>query len=357
MSGLTTHRQVFTLPVALKAGEEKAVTAEWQLGGQEYGREIAVSLLAGGKVIDTASELFSVSNIPLWLSTTNWYDRAQNSGDMHTIFYVDPASGQQSWRSVKFFKKLSPGMEEWEFFSWSPGDIADLAPQEDPFPGGEGRMVYRSKATIKQQNALLKSVGMWPVSYVNGTCWADSGYKLFGRHPEWFLYDANGEVAHYEMDDREKYLHKDDVTFDPNTYPGIYFQAVLNDSLPEVQTYIAQQFTKCAKEMGFNGVRMDVCNLGVSPGAHGFDGKEIAPTYAEADKISAATVQRVKALVHQQLPGFTFGFNVSSPEETQNNPLTTQARCAGGGWMLDEASAGYSGKTSPYHICPLMYAA
>ncbi|MHB9129458.1 MAG: alpha-amylase family protein [Armatimonadota bacterium] len=350
LTGLTTRRKVFTLPVALKAGEEKAVTGEWQLGSEEYGREIAVSLLSGDKVVNTASELFAVSKIPLWLSAANGYDRGRYVQDMHTIFYVAPASGQESWRSVKFFKKQSPGGDYHEFFSWSPGDISDLAPQEDPFPGGEGRMTYRSKATIKQQTTMLKSVGMWPLTYVNGTCWADSGYKLFQRHPEWFLYDANGEVGHYGMERRELYRRKDDADFDPNKYPLIYFQATLNHALPEVQEYIAQQYIKTAKEMGFKGVRMDVRYLEVYPGERGFDGKEVAPTYAEADKISAAAVKRVKELVHKEVPDFTFGYNYASPEETQNMRLTMQERCAGGGWMLDEVSCGYQEKTSPYHI-------
>ena len=39
-------------------------------------------------------------------------------------------------RAVKFWKRMR--RMYFEFFSWSPGDISDLAPTEDPFPGGEG---------------------------------------------------------------------------------------------------------------------------------------------------------------------------------------------------------------------------
>ena len=232
----------------------------------------------------------------------------------------------------------------------APGDISDLAPAEDLFPGGEGRLVYRSRQTIIQQNHLLRSVGMWPVCYVNGTCWADSGYKLFQQHPEWFLYDAAGEVAGYEMDGREAYRRKDDADFDPKSYKHIFFQACLNHALPAVQEYVARQFVRCGREMGFAGVRLDVRYLEVYPGERSFDGREIAATYPAADRISAAAVRRVKALVHKELPDFTFGYNYASPEEVKDMLGTFQERCAGGAWMLDEIPCSYQEKSSPYHV-------
>ncbi|HEY3418336.1 MAG TPA: hypothetical protein VGM23_15785, partial [Armatimonadota bacterium] len=277
LSGLIARRKAFTQPITLKAGETKEITAEWKLGPEEYGREIVVSLLAGDKVIDTASELFTVTKTPFWLSVANALDAGandpRNDGLGDNSFYVEPSTGQESWRTIKMFKRLSPGRENFEFFSWSGGDIADLAPQQDPFPSCEGRMSIRSRILIQQQNAMLKSVGLWPVSYVNGTVWADAGYQLFVRHPEWFQYDSNGEVSNYSMHDREVFKHKDDIDFDPYTYPHIHFQAVLNHSLPVVQEFVARQFIQSGKEMGFKGVRFDVCNMTVTPGPRDFFGK------------------------------------------------------------------------------------
>ncbi|HEY3415618.1 MAG TPA: hypothetical protein VGM23_01925, partial [Armatimonadota bacterium] len=261
LTGLTARRKVFTTAIALKAGETKDTTLEWKLGPEEYGREIAVSLLAGDKTIDTASELFTVTKTPLWLSTANIGDAGgtdpKNAG-LGYCFYVDPGTAQESWRSIKMYKRLSPGAENFEFFSWSGGDIANQAPQQDPFPGGEGRMSFRSKVLLKQQNEMFKAAGFWPVSYVNGTAWADDGYQLFVRHPEWFQYDSNGEVANYSMHDRELFQHKDDANFDPQTYPHIHFQGTLNHTLPAVQEFVARQFIACGKEMGFKGMRFDV---------------------------------------------------------------------------------------------------
>ena len=299
-----TRREVIRENVILAAGEQKQVTSSYRLGAEEYGREIRLRLLVDGREVSRGRDFFAVSKLPLWVAGGASGDRScsvDNSGA--GSFYVGPASGQDSWRGVQYWKKMR--RTYFEFFSWAPGDISDLAPVKDLFPGGEGRLTFRSRETIIQQNRMFRSVGIWPVSYVNGTCWAESGYKLFQQHPEWFLYDANGEVGGYEMDGRELYRRKDDANFDPKTYDHIFFQACLNHSLPAVQEYVARQFINCGKVMGFAGVRLDVRYLEVYPGERGFDGKEVAATYPEADRISAASVNRIKALVHKELPDFT----------------------------------------------------
>ena len=344
-----TRREVFQEAIRLGAGEQKQVTSSYTLGTEEYGREIRVRLMVGPRELSSGREFFAVSKHPFWVAGGASGDRSYWAGNSGAgSFYVGPASGQDSWRGVQYWKKMR--RIYFEFFSWAPGDISDLAPSDDLFPGGEGRLTYRSRQTIIQQNRMFRSVGMWPVSYVNGTCWAQSGYKLFQQHPEWFLYDASGEIAGYEMDGREIYRRKDDAEFDPKTYPHIFFQACLNHSLPAVQEYVARQFINCGKVMGFAGVRLDVRYLEVYPGERGFDGKEVAATYPEADRISAASVKRIKALVHKELPEFTFGYNYASPEEVKDMMETFKERCEGGAWMLDELPCTYQEKSSPYHV-------
>ena len=344
-----TRREVFREGVTLAAGQESQVACSYALGAEEYGREIRVRLFVGNREVASGREFFAVSKLPLWVAGGASGDRsfrASNSGQ-HS-FYVAPASAQDSWRGVQYWKRMR--RIYFEFFSWSPGDISDLAPSSDLFPGGEGRLTYRSRQTIIQQNRMLRSVGMWPVSYVNGTCWGESGYRLFQRHPEWFLYDANGEIAGYEMDGLQRYRRKDDADFDPETHKHIFFQACLNHSLPAVQEYVARQFINCGKTMGFAGVRLDVRYLEVYPGERDFDGKVIAATYPEADRISAASVRRIKALVRRELPDFTFGYNYAAPEEVKDMMETFKERCQGGAWMLDELPCTYQEKSSPYHV-------
>jgi len=347
--GADVRREVFREDVRLEAGEEKPFARSYLLGPEEYGREIRVRLLRDGRELAAGRNFFAVSRLPLWVAGGSSGDRSYWAGNSGAgSFYVGPASAQDSWRGVQYWKNLR--RIYFEFFSWAPGDVSDLSPDDDLFPGGEGRMAFRSRQTIAQQNRMLRSVGMWPVSYVNGTCWAESGYRLFQQHPEWFLYDANGEIAGYEMDGRERYRRKDDADFDPQTYDHIFFQGCLNHSLPAVQEYVARQFIDCGREMGFCGVRLDVRYLEVYPGERGFDGKEVAATYAEADRISAASVRRIKALVRKELPEFTFGYNYAAPEEVKDMMETFRERCEGGAWMLDELPCTYQEKSSPYHV-------
>jgi len=344
-----TRREVFRESIRLGAGEEKRVTSAYMLGPEEYGREIRARILVAGREVASARDFFAVSRLPLWVAGGSSTDRSYWAGNNGAgSFYVGPASGHDSWRGVQYWKKMR--RIYFEFFSWAPGDISDLSPTADLFPGGEGRLTYRSRETIVQQNQMLKSAGLWPVSYVNGTCWAESGYRLFQQHPEWFLYDANGEIGGYEMDGRETYRRKDDAGFDPGAYNHIFFQACLNHSLPAVQEYVARQFIRCGKEMGFSGVRLDVRYLEVYPGERAFDGKEVAATYLEADRTSAAAVKRIKALVHKELPDFTFGYNYAAPEEVKDMMETFKERCEGGAWMLDELPCTYQEKSSPYHV-------
>lgn len=347
-SGLGEEREVVRQTLTLAPGETREIDLAWDHQGRLYGHEIALELRRDGEILDAASEMYTVFDQPLWLSTGSSYDWGKPARDMHTIFYVAPATLRESRASVDFFRRRSPGEEYREFFSWSPGDISDLAPAREVFVGGEGRCHYRSKSTIRGQIQLLEEAGIWPVTYVNGTVWAESGYELFARRPEWFIYDANGEAAIYNMEGRERYRHAHTLDFDPSQYHGIFFQATLNHALPEVQEYIAAQYIKSAREMGFKGVRLDVRYHEVHPGERDHTGREIAPTHAEADRISAAAVRRIKELVWNEIPDFTFGYNYASPEETRDMPLTHAERCADGGWMLDEVICSYQSPNSPY---------
>ncbi|MHB9023376.1 MAG: hypothetical protein ACYC7E_04265 [Armatimonadota bacterium] len=310
----TDHRPAFTQQVTLKPGETREVTASWRLGPEEYGREIAVELREGNTVADSGSALFSVSRTPNWLSVTGGAE------------------------------------ERLEYWDWSPSDLADLAPKEAVFCSSWDIMMYRSTAREKKIIADYKAKGRWVESYILGTPISDGGYRLFATHPEWFLYNANGEVSNYSMQMRERYRGRHLVDFNPKTGSTMFFLGALNHSLPAVQEYLARQLIDSARVMGYQGGRFDIRYMEVNPGEYDFNGKEVAPTVAEADRISAAAIKRIKALVHKEVPTFTFGYNYGAPEEMQDMPLTSRERCADGGWMLDETSFTYYEKSSPYHL-------
>jgi len=345
--GLDHERDVFDDQIALKPGEQRTVKPEWTAGKQEYGRRAVVTLVYEGKTVDRADHMLSVCSHPYLLSIARGDDYGLRVRNMHHVFYVPPATYQQSARSVRYFRRR---FGQWkEFFSWAPGDLTDLAPQEDPYIGGEGGAWWRGREEVRMQIGLLHDAGLHVTTYINGTAWADSGYKLFQKHPDWFLYNANGEVEHYSMYRRHLYTRRRYLDFPSEKYDRIYFQGVLNHALPEVQRFCADMIIRSGKEMGFDGLRMDVRYFEVKPGEFDWRGREVVKTQAEADRLSAGIVRTIKRMVHEQLPGYTFGYNFSAPEENKDWPLTFAERCRGKAWMLDEVPCTYQGKQSPYH--------
>ena len=346
--GLSGSRRAFMKRLTLAPGKRTSTRIAWTLGAELYGHEIDVTLQYNGKAVGRGRALFVVQRNPQWVFSPNRVDIGTNQRHHLYYLYVDPASLLQENAAIDELRRWHTTKKE--YFSWSPGDISDLAPATEVFCGGEGRLRWDSRWRVQRQVKKLDAAGVWPVTYVNGTTWAESGYNLFARHPEWFIYSKDGEISLYDMQRREIFRRRHQAGIDPNSYQRIFFQAVLNHSLPAVQRYIADQYIKTAKVMGFRGVRMDVRYLEVHPGEYDMSGREIAPTDAQADKISARAIATVKRLVHEVVPDFTFGYNYASPDETTHMPLTMKERCRGGGWMLDEVSCTYQEKTSPYHV-------
>lgn len=342
-------RPVFSQAVTLQPGESKTVDCRWSHGNQWYGHEISVRLEAGGKVLDTAQNLYGVHPTPLWLSTGVMYDKGRRNEEVHSLFsQAEQTTLARLDHAVHFWRTVSPGMEYWEIFSWMGGSMAGMVPTDEVYPGGEGGGVYRSRSFITAAAAALNKAGMWPVTYVSGS-WAREGYELCARHPEWYVYDASGELGcygSYDMKLREdKDLRRDDVSFPVGYYP-LFFHAGLNTARPDVQEFVARQFIDTAKQMGFRGLRMD-WPMEVPAGSRDFSLKEIAPTAAENDKLGAAIIRRIKELVHREAPTYSFGFNDDPPSDS---PLMLAERCRGGGWILHENTCGYQEKTCPYHI-------
>ena len=311
-----TRREVFRREVRLAAGEQNRRPSPITLGPEEYGREIRVRLLVGGREVASGRDFFAVSKLPLWVAGRPSGDRSYRAANNGAgSFFVAPASGQESWRGVQYWKRCGGSIS-----SSSPGRRATSPTWRPPTtssPAARGAFVYRSRQTVIQQNRMLRSVGIWPVSYVNGTCWAESGYKLFQQHPEWFLYDATGDVgtttwtaASLPPQGRRRLRPQ-------HLPPHLLSGRASTTPCPPCRQYIARQFIDCGKAHGLCRRRLDVRYLEVYPGERGFDGKEIAATYPEADRISAAAVQHVKALVHKELPDFTFGYNYAGPKRSR----------------------------------------
>lgn len=328
--------------VELAPGATKEFNFSWKAKLPEAGRELRVTLLdAGKKVLDTYTDFYGIAKDPSYLNTMAGGVIAPVWNNLYNCSYVGPASYAQTLGFIQFNKAMR--LQRFEYFSWSYNELAQFMPpkDEEPYLGNEG-IWWQSFKKFKNQVGLLKAIGVTPISYVNGGLWGPEAYKLYQKHPEWFL-----AVGSFDMEWRAKYERRNEFEFMQEKTP--FFYCYFNPVLPEARRYVADQFIGIAKEMGFEGARWDVWNMSVSPGQKDMFGKEVAKTAEEADRLTAESLAAVKALVAREIPEFTWGYNYGGPEEVEKTPLTIAEKCRGGGWILDEIICTYQEKTSPFH--------
>ena len=94
-----TRREVFRENIAFAAGEEKRVSSSYVLGPEEYGREIRVHLIVGGREVASGRDFFAVSKHPLWVAGGSSGDRSYWAGNSGSgSFYVGHEIGRASCR-------------------------------------------------------------------------------------------------------------------------------------------------------------------------------------------------------------------------------------------------------------------
>jgi hypothetical protein len=226
-----------------------------------------------------------------------------------------------------------------------------MIPPEDPYVGNAGPW-WLSLKEYKDQIAMLRDSGTHVESYLLGQPVGQAAYELYQQHPDWFLYDRNGEhVGFYNLEVQAMYqrrLEFEDWTSKKGNSMWLLFDA----TRPEVRRFLADQMVRLRREMGFAGARWDVWYMESKPGWFRLDGTEVAPTWPEADRLTAESLHVLKEMVAKEVPDFTWGYNYASPEENRSIPLTFAEKCRDHGWMLDELAIGYHAKTSPFHTWP-----
>jgi len=349
LHGLAGSREVAVGAVSVEPNAMQELTLTWEAATPEAGRELRVQLVGvDGATLDVANAHYGVATDPSYLACTPTYDAEGGHGYFHSWFYVGPASYTQTLRAVRHVRERL--IQRYEFFSWSYNELAGFIPpaDEEPYLGNEG-IWWQSFKKQKRQFRLIGDLGVPVITYANGHLWGPEAYKIYQRHPEWFMYQKNGELKGncYDMEWRAKYERRHEFEFVQEKRP--FFYGTLIPTLPAARRHIANQFIRLAKELGFEGARWDVWNMNVAPGDRDLFGKELAPTWPEADRQSAESLAAVKALVAREVPGFTWGYNYCSPAENEKTPLLLREKCRDGGWMLDEVICNYQTKTSPFH--------
>lgn len=347
-SGLDSSRKVKAEAVKMMPDEVKVFEIKFDIKDK---RELGHSLVAelkniADKEISKDSRYFVVGKDARFFQTMNFYGIDTADQMVQFRLFIAPTSESEMNDALDYmFDQMTTRIE---LFSWSWCELAGFIPPEDPFIGSEGSW-WSSLKRYQHMIDYKNSHGYKTVSYVQGHAWSEAAYRLYQKHPEWFIYDRSGTPAgnYYNMKDRNNYKlrHGDNFVLHKNRY----FYGLLNPLVPECREWIANQFFELHK-MGFTGVRWDVWSMEVKPGWYDMMGNELVKNWKEADQKTAESIQAIKKMVNAKIPDFTWGYNYGAPEENENIPMTLDEKCRDNGWILDETTCAYQLKTSPFHI-------
>lgn len=383
-------------PFTVEAGKTAEVKFPFKNPGRLFGFAARAVLLAGGKEADSREEYFCVHDNP-WATATGNVD--QEFGDYRTpwwaLFYCISATDPEIEEAVMQAREQYVTCTE--FFSWSPGECFDMAPDKEFWIRGNGGDLLRSKREIQRELAGLKRHGIGLITYIAYQAMGERTLEIFREKPHWFTFSPlTGDVLEFynlnEIEKRKEFWKQFDwekykTEGNPNSpdwkdtpenwkkYKEFWKKPIEagrklsiigyfcpNYTLPEVVDFCADQVIASSRMFGWDGLRWDCGHLNPGPiwGTFqpfvDFNGQPQAKTVEEMENITVANLQRLKARIRAQIPNFAIGTNFGSWMETHQYPKMVAELTRDGGWLLDEVCYGYNAPQSPYHFWEAYYA-
>lgn len=385
-------KQTVTVP---PEGQQSATVSLPRLTGQ-FGYAVRAEVTSGGKVADSGEDTFCVHNDPyaVWAGNED----------------VNRSSYQMPWQwlptgagftDAEIAQGVALAREQYttchEVFSWSPGEALGLAPDKPCWIRANGGYSLVSKRELQQFVSGLRAEGIGVVSYVAFQAMGEEALSLYRQRPGWFTYNgSHADMAEWydtaelqrqrdfwKAFDWEGYRKHGDPGApgwtgsddDWKHYKEFWAKPVeqvrpmrtigywdVNYRWPEVIDYCAQQVIASTKMFGWDGLRWDCghLNTGSLWGTYysfpDFYGQPLAKTPEEMVQQTITNLQRFKQQVRAACPGFVFGANYGSWQETHRFPEMTKELCRDGGWLLDEIACDYQRASSPYHWWDKYYA-
>ena len=342
-SDLDRSRALAETPVKLAPGERKEVPVAWNTGAEEWGFALAATLAdAAGELLDEKREYFSVAD-NLWSVGITQAQRGTNIPSGPGPNESLPVSQIQKWEQELAAVLAQPQPPIYwnygnynEFYAWAPEDFFRLAPTEDYWYSGTGSYTI-GKKHMQMALAWLHRKGMRATTYTNPFVIGYGSEGICARHPEWFVYGANGQLAvgsYYEkkLEVGEQMTEEGPWHLALSPYA---FNCNVNPARLEVIGQQEQQLVKSAKLFGWDGVRFD--NAFYT--AFGFDwqGKSITgDDPAKKNAIEARAWEYLRAELLKDLgPRYVTGTNCDY-ELRDRGPAAWDAVCRNGGLLMEE---------------------
>ena len=300
IAALDDSREIARTPTTLNAGVNQW-SFRYNVGPETYGRAIEVRFLdATGKLLDHWQEYYAVA--------AEWFRVQQH------------AAGQPGLKSYK----TDPWVTYFNQCHWYASEATDFGVHAADFEKyiASHAGYYLDMPERKKQIKNYENIGIMSTIYQTMSFSGNMGYEVIREHPEFALYDANGQFAvdrfyaeypnPMEIASPIEIGPKRHVTkpyLDRKITP--WGHGSVNTARREVVEFEASAVTEYAKHLGFGGVYIDG-NLGIVPG-YGYDGKPNVPTNdpVEYMKLGARNHQLFLEIIKKNDPNFGIWYNWS----------------------------------------------
>jgi len=285
--------------VSVAAGATKTAQIPFTAPKKEFGCEARVTVVAGGKALDSAGDVFNVSSNFEQVSIGGF---SSNVSGMTGTTSLQSAAGAADYLRKQYCNKL-------EKIFWPPDDWGNMAPAVEEWISGQ--TARDDKKTVIQ--AFIKAAhaqGIKVTTYGKHVAGGTAGWELYRARPEWFYTNGSGvpqglyfssdmrtwdDIAYHNEHHKEYW-----TTYWMGTEPDLRRVDTLDWGIDNVIASIAM--------FGWDGIRFD---------GHWTSGN---------DELSAWNARRMKERIWAKYPNFRFGFNYSFTPGFQ-------ASVSGTGWM------------------------
>ncbi|MBI2200941.1 MAG: hypothetical protein HYU43_03265, partial [Armatimonadetes bacterium] len=325
---LVDRRGLAQQPISIEAGATARIKLPFNVGKEEFGRELRATLLRGGKPVHSASETFGVSE-NIWkvgISGAGW-----------------SAGGSFGWsKRIDDLVRVNRANygNFYEEFAWAPSDYDDMTPDTEEFWSGQTQY----HGTVSDCKAVIDGLhqhGIKAVTYGKSCGGGLPGFETMRKHPDWFIrYDVGMLIeGGPEVDFLDRMRALDYSLAAKDGWQSWQGQWV--DSRVEAAVrFGAEEIVRSTDLLGWDGIR--------------WDGQFNA--YGEnADEISARNTRLVKEICWKKYPRFVHGYNYllaqMSDKELKVNPYPMvpmlkdfEECCRDGGLIMNESLRDFSNR-------------
>ncbi|MCL5674924.1 MAG: hypothetical protein M1501_04190 [Candidatus Omnitrophica bacterium] len=356
-SGIDNVKPLKTQKLTLEPRERMQVPVKWNTGNKEYGFALVGSIYnLKGKKLSENKQYFSVAD-NLW--KVGMYLRGRGTEvpfgvGANQSMPVKWVKEQEKALSSELAKPFAPVYWNYgnyvEFYAWSPDDFFNLSPDTDYWYSGTGNYTI-GKKWLQLSIKWLHRRGMRAISYLNPFSCGYGGNKVLQKHPDWFVYDKNGQVttggSYYE---KKLEVGEENGPKQPWYLQLSPYALTLSPDISTMAPIKAQveQIIKSQKMFGWDGVRFDNEVYGSS--GYDFYGHKIAENPKQASQMEIKAWEYMKNSLWKKLGHkFVIGDNFDYYARHQQPPGVWEETCKDGQLLMCEMPRGSYDPQSPWN--------